>query len=57
MEEVLHVGKRTKFGAEKVNSGQNILSKDANVGNGKNVEKQAQSSKAMMLLHIEMNLV
>ena len=42
---VLHVGKGTKFGIEKVNSGQNICSRDAGVGNGKKFEKQAQSSK------------
>ena len=41
----LHVGKGAKFGVEKVNGGQNICSRDAVVGNGKNFEKQAQSSK------------
>ena len=34
--------KGAKFGAEKVNGGQNICSRDASVGNGKNFEKQAQ---------------
>ena len=45
VEVVLHVGKGAKFGAEKVNGGQNICNRDASVGNGKNFEKQAQSSK------------
>ena len=45
VEAVLHVGKEAKFGVEKVNGGQNICSRDASVGNGKNFEKQAQSSK------------
>ena len=34
-----------KFGVKKVNSGQNICKRDASVGEGKNLEKQAQSSK------------
>ena len=42
---ILHVGKGAKFGVEKVNSGQNICSRCASVGNGKNFEIQAQSSK------------
>ena len=37
--------KGAKFGVERVNGGQNICNKDASVGNGKNFEKQAQSSK------------
>ena len=42
---VLHVGKGAKFGVEEVNTGQNICNRVASVGNGKNIEKQAQSSK------------
>ena len=45
VEVVLHVGKGVKFGVEKVNGGQNICNTDASVGNKKNFEKQAQSSK------------
>ena len=45
VEVVLHVEKGAKFGAEKMNGGQNICNRDAIVGNGKNFEKQAQSSK------------
>ena len=45
VEVVLHVGKGAKFGAEKVNGSQNICNRSASVGNGKNFEKQAQSSK------------
>ena len=45
VEVVLHVGKGAKFGVEKVNGGQNICNRVASVGNGKNFEKQAQSSK------------
>ena len=41
----LHVGKGAKFGVAKVNGGQNICNRVASVGNGKNFEKQAQSSK------------
>ena len=37
--------KGAKFGAEKVNSGQNICSRGASVGNGNHFEKQAQCSK------------
>ena len=46
LEVVLHVGKVAKFGAHKVNSGQDICSRVASVGNWKNFEKQAQCSKA-----------
>ena len=42
VEVVIHVGEGAKFGVEKVNNGQNICSRDASVGNGKNFEKQAQ---------------
>ena len=45
MEVVLHVGKGAKFGVEKVNGGHIICNRVASVGNGKNFEKQAQSSK------------
>ena len=45
VEVVLHVRKGAKFGVEKVNGGQNICHRVANVGNGKNFKKQAQSSK------------
>ena len=45
VEVVLHVRKGAKFGAEKVNGSQNICNRDTSVGNGKNFEKQAQSSK------------
>ena len=45
VEVVLHVGKRAKFGVQKVNGGQNICNTCASVGNGKNFEKQAQHSK------------
>ena len=45
MEIVLQVGKGAKFEVEKVNSGQNICNRCANVGNGKNFEKEAQHSK------------
>ena len=38
VEVVLHVGKGAKFGVEEVNGGQNICSRDASVGNGKNFE-------------------
>ena len=48
---VLHVGKGAKFGVEKVNGGQNICSRYASVGNGKNFEKQAQSSKGYFNLN------
>ena len=41
---VLHVGKGAKFGVSKVNGGQNICSRVASVGNGKNFEKQALPS-------------
>ena len=44
-EVVLHVKKGAKFKIEEVNGGQNIRSRDASVGCGKNFEKQAQSSK------------
>ena len=37
---VLHVRKGAKFGTEKVNSSQNICSRDASVGNEKDFEKQ-----------------
>ena len=37
--------KGAKFGVEKVNGGQSICNRVASVGNGKNVEKEAQSSK------------
>ena len=46
VEVVLHVRKGAKFGVEQVNSGQNICNRDGSVGNGKNFEKQAQSSKS-----------
>ena len=46
VEVVLHVGKGARFGIEKVNGGQNVCSRVASVGNGKNFEKQAQSSKS-----------
>ena len=42
VEVVIHVGEGAKFGVKKVNNGQNICSRDASVGNGKNFEKQAQ---------------
>ena len=45
LEVVLHVEKGAKFGVEKVNGGQNICNGGASVGNGKNFEKQTQSSK------------
>ena len=45
VEVLLHVEKAAKFGVEKMYGGQNICSRDASVGNGKNFEKQAQSSK------------
>ena len=45
MEVVLRVGKGAKFGVEKVNSGHIICNRVASVENGKNFEKQAQSSK------------
>ena len=47
---VLHVGKGAKFGIEKVNSGQYICNRDTSVGNGKNFEKQAQSSKIIIIM-------
>ena len=37
--------KGAKFGVEKVNGGQNISNRGASFGNGKNFEKQAQSSE------------
>ena len=37
--------RRYVFGVEKVNSGQNICSRDTSVGNGKHFEKQAKPSK------------
>ena len=44
--EVVHyVRKRAKFEVKKVKDGQNICNRDASVGEGKNLEKQAQSSK------------
>ena len=45
VEVVLHVGKGAKFVVDKVNGGQNICNRGAGVRNGKNFEKQAQSSK------------
>ena len=42
VEVVLHVGKGAMFGLKKVNDGQNRV---ASVGNGKNFDKQTQSSK------------
>ena len=45
VEVVLHVGKGAKFGVAKVNGGQNICNRVGSVGNGKNFEKPAQSSK------------
>ena len=45
LEVVLHVGKGAKFGVQRVNSGQVVCSKVANVGSGKNCEKHAQCSK------------
>ena len=47
LEVVLHVGKGTEFWVtvHKVNSCQDISSRDASVGNRKNFKKQAQSSK------------
>ena len=45
VEVVLHVGKGEEFWVDKVNGGQNICNRVARVGNGKNFEKQAQSSK------------
>ena len=45
VEVVHHVRKGAKFGVKKVNDGQNICNRDASVGEGKNLEKQAQSSK------------
>ena len=45
VEVVLYVGKGAKFGVEKVHCGQNICNRDVSVWNGKNFEKQAQSSK------------
>ena len=38
VEVVQYVRKGAKFGYKKVNSGQDICSKDASVGNGKNFE-------------------
>ena len=40
------------FGVEKLNGGQNICSRDASVGNGKNFEKQAQSSKLLRYIFL-----
>ena len=45
----MHVEKGAKFGVDKVNGGQNICNRVASVENGKNVEKQAQSSKGWVL--------
>ena len=45
VEVVHHVGKGANFGVKKVNGGQNICNRVASVGEGKNLEKQAQSSK------------
>ena len=45
VEVLLHVGKGAMFWVEKVNGGLNMRSRVASVGNGKNFEKQAQSSK------------
>ena len=45
VEVVLHVRKGAKFGVQEVNSGQNICSRDASVGNEKNFEKQAHKNK------------
>ena len=45
VEVVLSVGKGAKCGVVKVNNGQNISNRVASVGNGKNFDKQAQSSK------------
>ena len=47
MEVVLHVGKGAMFVVEKVNDGHIICNRVASVGNGKNFEKQAQSSKGV----------
>ena len=52
---VLHVRKEAKFRVKKVNDGQNIGNRVASVGNGKNFEKVAQSSKAYQS-NIVMNL-
>ena len=41
--------KRSQVRGEKVNSGQNICNRVASGGNGKNFEKQAQSSKGQRL--------
>ena len=45
VELVFHVEKGAKFGVGKVNGGQNICNRVASFGDGKNFEKQAQSSK------------
>ena len=42
VEIVLHVGKGTKFGGEKVNGGQNICIRDDSSGNGKNYTLNAK---------------
>ena len=42
---VLPVGKGVRFGVQKVNGAQDICSRDASVGNGKNFAKRFQSSK------------
>ena len=44
MEVVHHVGKGAKCGIKKVNGSRNISNTDASVGEGKNLEKQAQTS-------------
>ena len=44
VEIVLNVGKGAKFGVEKVDSGQNICSRDASVGNGEKIEKKNKLS-------------
>ena len=45
VEVVHHVGKEAKFGVKKMKGGQNICNRDTSVGERKNLEKQAQSSK------------
>ena len=49
VEVVLHVGKGAKFGVEKVNDGQNICSRDASVGNWKNVDSVLYGLKCLHL--------
>ena len=52
LEVVLHVEKGVKFGVQKVNGSQNIRSRDVSVGNEKNCEKHAKSSKGLITCEI-----